>query len=290
MTLAPSPAPAGGFLSDLRGLSAEVFITIAGLVTSAAIVAVNFLLQRGLDLDLLSLTVFVVMPVGAVVGGLVAASGYYLAARATHTLPNRRMLFEMLAIALSTWFLAQWLAYALLRFPNGAAVRDVVPFWEYFQVRTEHMQLTFQDRSGASIGHTGTLGVWGYARELVQVAGFLTGGLVMWMALGRVEACQSCGRYARTRRLLRRVSASMLEDLLRRADLVLPELAERIRSVVGARRVLGLNLSVAECPSCHRHWVRPEAIVMVGAHSTVSALAAYDIQQGEAARLYALAP
>lgn len=284
-----SPAHGSGFAADLRGLSAELLITIAGLATSAAIVALNFALRRGLDLDLLALTFLVVFPVGAFVGGIAAASGYYMAARATHMLPNRRMLFEMLAITLSTWFLSQWLSYALLRFPNGALVRDVVPFWDYFRVRTEHLQISFQSH-GSETGRSADLGGWGYVGELIQIAGYLLGGLLMWHGLTRLEACTPCGRYARTQPVLKRATSAAFEELLQRANLVLPQLAERVRTAVGAKRLVGLNLNLVQCPSCHRHWIRPEAVVMDGAHPTVSAIPSYDIDRHQALQLGRLAP
>ena len=253
--------PPGGVAADLRGLSVELLISVAGVATSGATVALDLVLQRGLDLELLSLTLVALLPAGAILGGMAGASGYYVAARATDSLPSRRMLLEMLAIALSTWFLAQWLAYALLRFPNGAAVRDVLPFWDYFRLKTEHMRLAFENQNGTPIGRTRELGRWGYVQELLQVLGFLAGGLMMFLALRRIEACEPCGRYARTRPLLRRVSTIRLDDLLRRAGLVLPNLADAVRAAVGARRLIALNLRMAECPGCRRHWLRPEAIV-----------------------------
>ena len=280
----------GGLASDLRGLSAELLISLAGLVTSAAIVALNFLLRRSVEVDLLDLSVAVVLPAGAFIGGIAAASGYYLGARATHTLPSKRMLFEMLAITLSTWFLAEWLSYALLRFPNGVAVRDVVSFWEYFQVKTEHMQLSFESHGGSELARTRDLGLWGYGREAIQIGGYLCGGLVMWLGLRRLEACVPCGRYARTRKLLHRATSAVLEELLRRAEIVLPDLSERVRAAVGGRRLVGLNLSIAECPSCERRWVRPAAVVMSGSHPMINPLSPYDIEARQAVQLCDLAP
>ena len=286
----PTRAPTGGFTADLRGLSAELLITLAGLATSAATVALNFVLRNTVDLDLLSLTYVAVLPAGAIVGGIAAASGYYLAARATHMLPNRRMLLEMLGIALSTWFLAQWLAYALLRFPNGAAVRDVVSFWDYFQVRAEHAELTFRRTRGAEIGRTGQLGLWGYARELVQVAGFLVGGLLMWSGLKRLEACVPCGRYARVRPLLTRVTSAVVDDIFRRTGIALPELPDRVKKVLGSGKAIGLNVKLAECPSCGRHWVRPEAVISGGGQAAASiAIPTIDLEPEQATLLQQLA-
>jgi hypothetical protein len=265
-------------------------MTGAGILASLATVALNLSLKRWLDFDLLSLTLVVIIPAGALYGGLASASGYYLAARATHTLPNRRTLFEMVAIALSTWFLAHWATYALLRFPNGALVRDVVSFWDYFRVRTEHLQLSFE-RAGGSRTDDGTpLGMLGYAAELLQVAGFVCGGLLLWLGLKQAEACAPCGRFAKSKQLLKRATSQLFDDALRRASIALPALADQVRTAVGARRLIGMNLRLVECPACHRHWIRPAVVVMSGNQPFESKLASHDIEARQAALLHQVAP
>src|SRR5207249_10248638 len=144
------------------------------------VVAFDVGIERALDLDLLGLTFAFVIPAGAFFGGLGAASGYYVAARTTQTLPNRRILFEMLAIAFSTWVLMHWVEYATLRLSSGKLVRDVVPFWEFLQIRTEHLQLTVENAGGRAIGSPTELGLLGYAHELLQIAAFRRGGFVVF--------------------------------------------------------------------------------------------------------------
>ena len=81
------------FGAEIRGVSAEVLTTLAGIAAAVGVVAFNVGIERALDLDLLGLTFAFVIPAGAFFGGLGAASGYYVAARTTQTLPNRRILF-----------------------------------------------------------------------------------------------------------------------------------------------------------------------------------------------------
>jgi hypothetical protein len=287
----PLALPAqSGFRSDLRGLSTEVITTLAGLAAAITVVALNVCLQRYLDLDFLGLTYAFILPAGAIFGGLGAAGGYYVAARITNTLPSRRMLFEMLAIGFSTWLLMHWFEYATLRFANGTLVRDSLPFWDYLQLRTEHLRLTIENTAGRNTGTTPELGLLGYLHELLQVAGFLVGGFLVWAALKSREACARCSRYARTRKLLQRVTTAVFEEVLRRAEVQLPDFANRVREKAGKHRLVGMSLSIASCPRCRRQWVRPGVVLLQGNHPVAMRLNAYELTAAQAAALQLAAP
>jgi hypothetical protein len=279
-----------GIRSDVRGLSTEVITTLAGGAAAVAVVAINVALARVLDLDLLGLTFAFVIPAGAIFGGLGAAAGYFVAARLTNTLPSRRMLFEMLAIAFSTWLLMHWVEYATMHFSDGALVRDAVPFSDFLRLRAEHLQLTIENPGGINPTTTPELGILGYAHELLQVAGFLCGGFLIWIVLKSQETCERCSRYASSLKLLQRATTSAFDDVLRRAEVELPSFAARVAAVVGKRRLVGLDLSVATCPSCHRSWLRPGAVVMEGRHPVTRRLDAYDLTGAQAAKLRLAAP
>lgn len=279
------------FGADLRGLSKEVVTTLAGIAAAVGMVAINIVAQRALDLDFLGLTYAFILPVGAIFGGLGAAAGYYVAARITSTLPSRRMLFEMLAIGVSTWLLMHWVEYATMHFRDGALVRDALPFADYLRLRTEHLQLTIESASSSTNPTTTPeLGLLGYVHELVQVAGFLAGGFIMWSALKRREACTPCSRYADTLTLLQRVPSGVFDNVLQRAGVQLDGVAERVARVAGAKRLVGLNLNIATCPSCHRSWVRPGAVVMQGSHPVALPIDAYAITAQQSAALRLAAP
>lgn len=282
----PAQRSVGG---GLRGLSAEVLTTLAGIAAAVGMVAINIVSQRALDLDLLGMTYAFIFPVGAILGGLGAAGGYYVAARITSTLPSRRMLFEMLAIGVSTWLLMHWVGYATMRFSDGALVRDVVSFTDYLQLRTEHLQLTMQSASSKGTT-TPELGLLGYAHELLQVVGFLAGGLMMWIFLKRLEACTTCSRYAHTLALLQRVPSAIFDQVLQRANVQLDGLAQRVAGVAGKKRLVGLNLNLATCPSCHRSWVRPAAVVMQENRAVALQIDAYPLTAAQSAALRLAAP
>jgi hypothetical protein len=286
----PLAVPRSALGADLRGLSTELLTTVAGLLAAGGMIGLNVLTQRTLDLDLLGVTFEFIFPVGAFIGGLGAALGYYAAARATQTLPSRRMLFEMLAIAFSTWMFVHWVEYATLRMQNGTLVRDSIPFWDYLRIRTEHLHLVFDSTMRAPADSTSDLGLLGYVHELIQIAGFLLGGFIVWLALRAREACVPCSRYARTLRLLQRAPTAAFDAMLQRCGVALPAIGERVARAAGHRRLVGLNLSIATCPSCRRSWLRPDAVVFDRGTAIVRALDPYDVTPAQAAALLALAP
>jgi hypothetical protein len=274
----------------MRGLTKELVTTLAGIAAAIGMVAINVVAQRGVDLDLLGLTYVFILPVGAMLGGLGASGGYYVAARITNTLPSRRMLFEMLAIGFSTWLLMHWVDYATMRFSNGTLVRDALPFADYLRLSTEHLQLTIENAGGTNPTTTPELGLLGYAHELIQIAGFLAGGLMMWTILKRQEACTSCSRYAHTQALLQRVASATFDEVLQRAGVQLHGLAARVARVAGKRRLVGLNLSIATCPSCRRSWLRPAAVVLEGSHPVAKRMDAYPLTAAQSAALRLASP
>lgn len=275
---------------ELKALSSEALTTVAGMVAASLVIAINVGLERSLDLDLLGLTYAFILPVGAIIGGFGSALGYYVAARTTQTLPSRRMLFEMLAIAVSTWLMMHWVEYVTLQFSDGRMARDVVPFWEYLRIRTEHLQLVLQTAGSAARDATPQLGMLGYVHELIQVTGFLIGGLVVWLVLRGQEACISCSRYARQQPVLRRASTPVFDDVLQRCGVTLSGFGEQVAHVVANRPLVGLNLSMVTCPSCHRSWIRPGAVVFDRNNAVVRPLDRHELTSGQAAALQALVP
>jgi ABC-type Fe3+-siderophore transport system permease subunit len=83
------------------------------------------------DIDFLSISFWFVIPVGGLLGGMAAASGYYVAARATQTMPSRMLLLSMIAMGALTWVLSKWVPYTMLMTGDGTRAADHMPFWDY---------------------------------------------------------------------------------------------------------------------------------------------------------------
>jgi hypothetical protein len=114
---------------------------------------------------------------------------------------------------------------------------------------------------------------------------------MMWIFLKKQEACTPCSRYAHTAALLERVPSAAFDRLLERANVQLDGLAQRVAKTVGSKRLVGLNLNLASCPSCKRSWVRPAAVVMQGSRAVALRLDnAYPLTPAQTAALRLAAP
>jgi hypothetical protein len=244
--------------SDLRELSAELITTLGGIVTSLLTVGLNLLSIHFMDRDVLSTSAWFVIPIGAMGGGMAAASGYYIAARITQTQPTRKVYWNMLLVGASTWALAKWLPYVTLRFEDGRAVSELVSFWEFINHSATSTKLTI----GGS--PTRALGSMGYVREVVQLLGFALGGRLMFGNLREVETCRHCRRYARAETLLKAVSAERFEAVLRGAGIDAPSYSEALQAAARPGAEVRITLVALRCPQCSRQWVRPAMTVITG--------------------------
>jgi len=216
------------------------------------VVLLNHLLQRRLGLNLLSLSFWFVVPGGALIGGLAAASGYYLAARWTDTMPSRRILIDMAVVGCSTWWFSHWLDYYTQVTQDGTPVRDLMSSWQYYLYAAEHSVLRVGTTYQPALFTTGKLGHLGVVREVLQLAGFILGGLTMYGYLARSEACPKCRRYLRVTPLMKEGTAARLEALLAQANTPFPGIRERAADLVKAHGLSGdFDLSLRRCPGCH---------------------------------------
>lgn len=250
----------GTLKGDASHIGKEAIITLGGLLTTVAVVGANFAVESAASFDFLSLSFWLVIPAGAVLGGWGAASGYYFTARFTHTMPSRTMLFNMVAIAIGAWVAYRWLGYATLTFEDGTSVSDAVSFSEYYRITTEAMQLNIGTRGNMNAITTGELGKLGYLRELLQVAGFASGGFISNSMLESVEACSKCRRYAKEAKLLEGVTPEALDSTLAQAQMTLPGLVDDVERVVTGRGFHGVGLNEYRCTQCGDMWLRPTVI------------------------------
>jgi hypothetical protein len=259
------------------GLSREAFITVAGMVTSAAVAVLSIVFVRLTGFDILSLSVWVLVPAGAGLAGFAAASGYYFSAKWTQTMPSKHMLWNMVGIGASTWVLAHWLDYATLTLSDGRAVRDMMGFWEFWRFDTEHTSLAFGVHGNFSSGaETGELGSLGYAQQALQFAGFLVGGFVTYKALDALEKCAECRKYATTNQLLNTVAPEVFDNALTESGVVFPDIVSDAVATLKSRPLAGLSLHENACPQCFKVWIRPSVILRTGKDSvTAERLAAY---------------
>jgi hypothetical protein len=174
----------------------STIVLASGMATTAlALLGVYVLDVTTEDVNIMGLYADYVLPVGAVMVGLVASSGYGVASWFSGAKITRKLLWTVLAFQFIAYFAAQYIEFNNLHLVhrNGSPVG----FFEYY----DFMARTFawkQDKGG--FGEP--LGIWGYAFRGLEVLGFVGGSLIVPAVLRKAPYCESCQRYMKTRELI----------------------------------------------------------------------------------------
>ena len=82
-----------------QGTWRHLVVAIAGFSTFIATVVVIAVIERATGFNLFGLSVWLVIPVGAILTGFAAASGYYIASFWLHVRPNLMLFVQMIVVA-----------------------------------------------------------------------------------------------------------------------------------------------------------------------------------------------
>ncbi len=172
-----------------------LLVLISGLATTALALVGVYVLDAKTDFHIMGWYANYILPVGAILVGVVASSGYGLASWFSGIKINRSLLWMVLVLQLAAYFAAQYIEFKgrhLIHLRDGTTVG----FIEYFDAMARSFAWK-QDN-----GSPGTpLGVWGYAFRGLEILGFAAGGLIVPLVLRKKPYCQACQRYMRTRQL-----------------------------------------------------------------------------------------
>jgi hypothetical protein len=178
-----------------REEQSHFLVLICGLFTSGLALSGVYVLDRSsADFQIMGWYANYVLPVGALIVGAVAASGYGLASWLSGIKITRGLLWMVLILQVACYFGAQYIQFAGMQIvhQNGKPIT----FFEYFDFAARNF--AWKERDG-SMGQP--LGVWGYFFRGLEVLGFAGGGVFVPFLLRKKPYCDSCRRYMRTRTL-----------------------------------------------------------------------------------------
>lgn len=225
-------------------------VALAGLATSVLTALLVVFIQRQFQFSVFGFYLWFVVPVGAIACGFVAASGYYLAAKALHQGATRLLLAQMILIAAATLLLIYWLEYRNTM-SEGVPISGFVPFTTYLDTIFRTMSMSTDDNGGT----TGELGAWGYGFALLDLIGFLVGALVVYFALRDQPSCGRCDKYLRPV-AKRQTKFEDENDFNQHYDdefahpLGSPEFARHVSRPSDRKGTINLATKVLACPGC----------------------------------------
>jgi hypothetical protein len=178
-----------------RGTS---LVLLAGVVTSAlALAGVWWLNANTKDFHLMGWYADYVLPVGAIIVGLAAGSGYGVASYLTGHRIRRGLLWSVLGLQLVAYGAAQYLEFRAVTADGPIVDADGAPvgFLRYYHLNA--VNFAWDDH-----GHRGQpLGLWGYLFLGLGVVGFAAGGVIAPAVLMKMPYCERCKLYMKQRNL-----------------------------------------------------------------------------------------
>ncbi|MDP9196542.1 MAG: hypothetical protein M3O22_07250 [Pseudomonadota bacterium] len=174
----------------MKKILANIFITFCGLVTTALTIVLNFLVSDYLDTNLYTYAVAGIVPVGAILVGAIAASGYLLGSGLTNTRPHWTLLLQMVAVAALANAAIYFIEWQIVLDDNGS----YMSFLDYMRTSLTEAHYRF----GSSNRDLGEVGQWGYALAALNFLGFLFGGVAIWLFLKDMLYCAPCQKYLKS--------------------------------------------------------------------------------------------
>ncbi len=156
-------------------------VLAAGAVTTLIAFAIVFALAKS-GTNVMGWYVNWILPAGAIFVGVIAASGYAIAAWMTGLRMTTRMGWSVVGQLVLSYFIAQYESYQLF-----AAEGLQIGFWTYFDLSTRAFSFSGDP-----------LGVWGYAFRVLEISGFVIGGVVVPLGLMGKPYCDPCRTYKRS--------------------------------------------------------------------------------------------
>lgn len=169
----------------------SVPVLAAGLATTAlTLVGVYWVGSRYDGWNVMGFYANYVIPIGALIVGLLAGSGYGVASWATGFKISKGTLWAVVALQTLAYVLAQYLEYRVVASHGGA----LPTFLPYFDAVTRG--IAFENDNG-TVGQP--LELLGYGVRLLELVGFVGGALMVPAGLRKKPYCETCGRYMRTK-------------------------------------------------------------------------------------------
>ena len=242
----------------LRGL----LVALLGIATTVLTAMGLVYVEWRYDTAIYSFVYGFVIPIGAFLSGLVAASGYYLGGRLFSYRPGRAMMAVLLAVSSANFFLIYWLEY-FYAVVDGMQLRTYMTYPAYLAFMLTHSSLT----SGPSDTGATELGVWGYLYAAMLIVGFALGGLCVWAMMRAAPYCEECLRFLKKK-------GSQTRYFVKREELAACNAAMRFemergnfRGAVQVHEGSGVRVAndttgyqlragVSECRGCGKQWLQ----------------------------------
>lgn len=169
-----------------------LMVLLGGIATTFVTMFLLFMQRKMFpNFELMGQYANYIIPVGAIVVGICAGSGYGLASWLTGSKIGRGLLFQVVILQVIGYFAAQYVEYFMLQQQAGGML--AFSFWEYFDFITRAFAWDNDGNPGEPFG------TWGYGMRVLEISGFSLSGLLAPALLFAVPYCEKCQVYMRSK-------------------------------------------------------------------------------------------
>jgi len=223
---------------------------IGGIATQLLAIACWYGFYRLFAIDVLKLWVNFILPLGALVLGLVGGWGFYLAGRRAKRPSTPWLVFGAVTVAIMAAIFIRFLGYWSAEF-EGMPLHRMMSFVTYLRATLGHARIDF---ANAGTIHVGSMG---YFMEVFQIAAYAAASYLFAAKLPPAMWCERCHapmhdslwdklRFDEKRAFEARYDRLPDEPVARLAALRAMD-DESVAPGVGA---IDFHYRLAECPSC----------------------------------------
>jgi hypothetical protein len=166
----------------------DLIVTAFGFVTSWATAYALVYFEHEHQVSIYAWLYAFIIPVGAILSGFVAATGYWIGARVFNHRPTKSILWNMVTVSILTFFMIHEQGHDLAvkrGYPKG--------YWTYLQEVTESMSYSSGRGSSKTAGEP--LGALGYGVVALEILGFTFGAFAVYGVLRSRQYCEPCSKY-----------------------------------------------------------------------------------------------
>jgi hypothetical protein len=225
------------------------------------------------NVNLLGFYVYSIFPIGALLVGWMAASGYLLVTRLTKFPISAGLHFLIITIHFASFFLMDYLYLTskhLIHVQDGSPVG----YWEYFDAIAR--STTFRSQMSTNPSHS--LGIFGYFFTFLKVFGFVSGTFFINAALDKSQICQSCNlcledkiigvlpadqtRLPQTQECLNQLQDSLDNGDIETTIYLIEQ--NRMPDEEASEAIEVVRVRLNWCPGCYKGWFRAKEIGVEG--------------------------
>jgi hypothetical protein len=195
---APDLAPVLAYGPPPRNRNRVAAVVIAGLVTTALTLFGVYLLNHNTDERIMGWYANYVIPVGALIVGLLAGLGYGIVSWITGVKIRKALLWTIVGLQVWAYFAAQYIEFKSMGPLVLKSTGEPLTFAKYYHIQA--VSWAWKDKiNNGKVGEP--LGLPGYFFKLLEIVGFVGGGIIAPAVMMASPYCELCQAYMKTRQL-----------------------------------------------------------------------------------------